>query len=66
MMALATALAALLTTSGLFLTWWLSAALGVEVPTGPVIIVLATLLYAASSLSRVLLRRTAQTAGEAV
>lgn len=51
MMVLATALAAGSTVAGLFLSWWLSTDLGLNVPTGPFIVLLAVLLYGASTLA---------------
>ncbi len=61
MMVLASVLAATLTTSGLFLTWWLSGSLDLDVPTGPVIIVLAIALYGLSSLGQLFLHRRGRT-----
>ena len=61
MMVLASALAGMLTTSGLFLTWWLSDSFELDVPTGPVIIVLAIALYGLSSLCQVWLHRRGRT-----
>jgi zinc transport system permease protein len=52
MMVLASAVAATLTTAGLFLTWWLSSAFSLDVPTGPVIIVLSVILYGISGAIR--------------
>ncbi len=52
MMVYATAIAATCTTLGLFGSYWLSRATDIQVPTGPLIILIATLFYALSSLAR--------------
>lgn len=52
MMVLAVLVSALCTTAGLFLSFWLSSAWGLDVPTGPLIVLLAASLYGLSSLSR--------------
>jgi zinc transport system permease protein len=52
MMVLASALGALLTVLGLFLSYALSAQAAIDIPTGPLIILLAVLVYGASSLIR--------------
>lgn len=52
MMVLAVLVSALCTTAGLFLSFWLSNAWGLDVPTGPLIVLLAASLYGLSSLSR--------------
>ncbi|MGD8496744.1 MAG: metal ABC transporter permease [Gemmatimonadales bacterium] len=49
MMGLATAIGAVSIVAGLFLTWWLNAATGIDVPTGPAIILLAALVYGLSA-----------------
>jgi zinc transport system permease protein len=56
MMALASALGAACTAGGLFLSYGLSERFGLNVPTGPLIIVLAVALYGASSALRSLKR----------
>lgn len=56
MMVLASLIGAFCTTSGLFLSYWLSDHYGLNVPTGPVIIVLSVALYALSSAARALRR----------
>lgn len=53
MMFLSSIVAALCITSGLFLSYWFSADFGLDLPIGPVIILLATALYAASSVLRI-------------
>lgn len=65
MMVLAIAVGAAFITVGLFFSWALASVLAVDVPTGPVIILLAALIYAASAvLHRTLVsrRRSTQTA----
>jgi zinc transport system permease protein len=57
MMALATAVGAVCTAGGLFLSYGLSDRLGINVPTGPLIIVLAVAIYGASSLLRAVVHR---------
>lgn len=52
MMILASVLGAACCTAGLFGAWWLSTAEHVNVPTGPVIILIAATLYLASFLAR--------------
>jgi zinc transport system permease protein len=52
MMVLACVLGAVLTVAGLFLSYALSAGAAIDVPTGPLIILLAVLAYTASSLTR--------------
>jgi zinc transport system permease protein len=52
MMVVASVLGALLTVAGLFLSYALSAEAAIDVPTGPLIILLAVLVYGASSLVR--------------
>ncbi len=52
MMVLAVLVSALCTTAGLFLSFWLSNAWGLDVPTGPLIVLLTAALYGLSSLSR--------------
>lgn len=56
MMVLSTLVGAFCTTAGLFLSWWLSDVMGLNVPTGPLIIVLSIVLYALSSSARLLRR----------
>ncbi len=51
MMVLAVLVSGLCTTAGLFLSFWLSNAWGVDAPTGPLIVLLAATLYGLSSLS---------------
>ncbi len=58
MMVVAVLLGSACTVSGLFLAYWLSVGLGVDVPTGPLIIVIAVALYAASGALRAAARRT--------
>lgn len=48
MMALATAIGAVSIVAGLFLTWGINSVTGVDVPTGPAIILLAALVYGLS------------------
>ncbi len=57
MMALASGLGAACTVAGLFLSYWLSDRLQIAVPTGPLIIVIAVGLYAASSALRIAMTR---------
>lgn len=52
MMSLATGLGGIAIVAGLFLTWGLNAGLGIEIPTGPAIIVLAAGIYGASAALR--------------
>ncbi len=52
MMAVATAVSALCTTAGLFLSWGLSDAFGLSAPPGPLIVLLAALVYGLSALLR--------------
>jgi len=52
MMPLAVLLGALCTTGGLYLSYWLSRGFSIEVPTGPLIILLAAALFGGSSLLR--------------
>jgi zinc transport system permease protein len=54
MMALAVAAGGACTAAGLFLSYWLSGRFALEIPTGPLIIILAIALYGASSLLRYL------------
>lgn len=54
MMALASALGALSTTAGLFLSYYLSESAGLNVPAGPLIILLALVMYGGSSFLRLL------------
>jgi zinc transport system permease protein len=54
MMGVASIVCAACTTSGLFLSYGLSKAFGLSAPPGPLIILLAALLYAASSAARAL------------
>lgn len=49
MMSLATAIGAVSIVAGLFLTWGVNSATGVDVPTGPAIILLAALVYGLSA-----------------
>ena len=53
-MVLAVLVSALCTTAGLFLSFWLSNAWGLDVPTGPLIVLLAASLYGLSSFSSAL------------
>ncbi|MFQ5888810.1 MAG: metal ABC transporter permease [Gemmatimonadota bacterium] len=57
MMILAAVIGALCITSGLFLSYWLSASFGVNVPTGPFIILLAVGLYGTSAVARATLAK---------
>jgi len=52
MMALATLLGAVCTVSGLFLSYGLSITWGLNVPTGPLVVLLAALVFALSTLAR--------------
>ena len=52
MMVLAAAIGAFCTTAGLFLAWWVSATFDAQTPTGPLIILVAVVLYGASALAR--------------
>jgi zinc transport system permease protein len=52
MMALATALAALCSVGGLLLSWTLSERMDASIPPGPLTVLLAALMYPASSLAR--------------
>lgn len=52
MMALATLLGAACTVSGLFLSYGLSTTWGLNVPTGPLVVLLAALVFALSTLAR--------------
>jgi zinc transport system permease protein len=52
MMAVAVAVSALCTTAGLFLSYWLADAFAVSAPPGPLIILLATVLWALSGAAR--------------
>ena len=54
MMVLAVLVSALCTTAGLFLSFWLSNAWGLDAPTGPLIVLLAASLYGLSSFSSTL------------
>jgi ABC-type Mn2+/Zn2+ transport system permease subunit len=49
MMVLATAIGAVCITAGLFLSYWLSAGIGLDIPTGPFIILLVASLYGVSA-----------------
>ena len=51
MMVLAVLVSGFCTTAGLFLSFWLSNAWGLDVPTGPLIVLLAASLYGVSSLT---------------
>lgn len=55
MMVLASLLGAACSTAGLYLAYWLSSGLEIDAPTGPLIILLALVLYGASSLVRLIL-----------
>jgi zinc transport system permease protein len=52
MMGLATAIGAVSIVAGLFLTWGLNSSTGIDVPTGPAIILLAALVYGFSAALR--------------
>ena len=52
MAAVAVVIGATCTTTGLFGSWWLSARFDIDMPTGPVMILLAALVFAASSAIR--------------
>lgn len=56
MMALSTALGAASIVGGLWLAWWLSVGPGLDLPTGPLIVVVAGVVYGASRLARSLVR----------
>jgi zinc transport system permease protein len=58
MMLMATGIGAVCTVSGLFLSLWLSGAHEIETPTGPLIILVALLLYATSATLRGMLGRS--------
>jgi zinc transport system permease protein len=56
MIYLATLISALCTTFGLFLSWWFSFSLNIQAPTGPLVILLAVLLFGLSCGARFLAR----------
>ncbi|MCK5489077.1 MAG: metal ABC transporter permease, partial [Gemmatimonadetes bacterium] len=57
MMVLATAIGAVCITAGLFISYWLSASAGLDIPTGPFIILLVASLYVVSAIAHSLLGR---------
>ncbi len=52
MIGLATAVGMICIAGGLFASWWLARSLGVDIPTGPTIVVLAAAVYACSAGAR--------------